>query len=441
MKHIKLFIIFSLFTFSVIAQNTMYFMDRMPQSINYNPAIMPKMNFFLGLPGISGVSVQSFNSGFNYNELDYFIDHLWDNNYNPDDFVNSIGSHNNFSTDANVNLLSIGFKLKKNDFLSFSLNANSYLLNTAASDIAYLLSDLDDITDEDFPIIVDDISILTNHYLSFGATYSRKINENLTVGITPKINFNQAGLSTSGLKLRMDLIKSEFGEREYEESYYGDITLGLFTEINPDAIDGNELITDAPLLPEDWQNDITLRNILKNKSLTFDVGATYEIDKWIFSASILNIGRSSFKSNSYKLHGNGNSVLVTENEKVKIGIPARIYIGASRQFAPKWNYALLLNNNFYNTGSDASATISLNGFVGNALSTSVSYTAGYKFDNLGIGLRMRFLPGTDLYLVTDNIIQAINYKNAYRVTMAIGINIAVGVMKKNNIEIQEINNL
>ena len=105
-----------------------------------------------------------------------------------------------------------------------------------------------------------------------------------------------------------------------------------------------------------------------------------------------------------------------------------------RQFSPKWNYALLFNNNFYNSGSVATATASLNGYIGSALSTSISYTAGYKYDNLGIGLRFRFLPGTDLYFVTDNIIQAFNYKNAYRLTAAAGINIAIGVKEKELVE-------
>jgi hypothetical protein len=101
-----------------------------------------------------------------------------------------------------------------------------------------------------------------------------------------------------------------------------------------------------------------------------------------------------------------------------------------RQFTPKWNYALLFNNNFFNTGSVATATASLNGYIGGALSASISYTAGYKYDNLGIGFRLRFLPGTDLYFVTDNIIQAFNYKNAYRLTAAAGINISIGVKEK-----------
>ncbi len=418
----------------------MYFMERMPQSIKYNPAIIPEMEFFLGLPGISGISVQAYNSGFNYNELKYFVDHVWDANYNADDFVNSIGSHNKFSSDANVNLFSVGFKLKENGFLSFRLQANSHFLNTAASDIAYLLTDLDDITDNDFPIVVDDISFLTNHYLDFGVTYARKINDNLTIGITPKINFNIVGLRSSDIRLQVDQIQGEY-ENDYEANLTGNVEVGLFTNINPDAINGNEFDLESSIFPENLDEEITLRNLLRNKSLSIDMGATYELDKWTFSASILNFGRSSYKTNGYRLTGNGTSELIIENHKIKIGIPTKVFLGASRQFSPKWNYALLLNNNFYSTGSQAAATLSLNGFVGSALSTSVSYTAGYKFDNLGIGLRLRFLPGVDFYMVTDNIIQAINYKNAYRATLAFGINIASGLKNKASNDIPEIGNL
>ena len=64
------------------------------------------------------------------------------------------------------------------------------------------------------------------------------------------------------------------------------------------------------------------------------------------------------------------------------------------------------------------------------ISTSVSYTAGYKFNNIGFGLRLRFLPGTDLYFVTDNIIQVFSPKIAYRLTAAFGINVSIGFSDK-----------
>ncbi len=70
------------------------------------------------------------------------------------------------------------------------------------------------------------------------------------------------------------------------------------------------------------------------------------------------------------------------------------------------------------------------------LSTSFSYTAGQTFNNLGLGLRLRFLPGTDLYVVTDNILHAINYKNVQYSAIAFGVNLLFGTQSKNQ-EIEE----
>ena len=410
------------------AQNTLFFMERLPQSIAYNPAIMPKMDFYIGMPGIGGVNTQLYNSGFNYKELEDFSNKLKSDNYNPDEFVKSIGDYNLFTGEASVNLASFGFKLNKSGYLSFSLALNSMLINKASSDIVYLLSDLDDISEEDFPVTIDGISINGNSYLNFGITYSRKINEHLTLGITPKINFNMAGINTSDLYFKVEkeeTSEDDFNEDDYNQTLSGKVYLGLPTKINPGAVDNGELILDEGLLPENWIDDYNLSRMLKDKSLMVDIGASYEFEKWTFSASILNFGSSVYKTDAYFLNGNNDKVLVSDKNKIKIGIPTKIYLGAMRQFSQKWNYALLFNNNFYSSGSVATATASLNGNISNALSTSVSYTAGYKFNNLGIGLRIRFLPGTDLYFVTDNLIQAFSFKNAYRLTAALGINIAI----------------
>lgn len=411
----------------------MYFMDRLPQNIAFNPAIMPKMKFYFGMPVFGGVASQVYNSGFTYNEMIDFTNNLKNKNYNPDDFVKSIGEYNLFTEETSMNILSFGFKLKEKGYLSFLVTMNNLFINKASTDIAYVVADLNNLYPEDFPVVVDDISLTANIYMNFGVTYSRIINEHLTLGITPRINFNQAGLKTSNLYFKVDRIESETDSPEYEKTFSGEMELGLPIEINPEATDNGELILDAGLLPENWQKDMTLGSFLQNKSLMVDLGATYEIEKWTFSASILNIGASVFTTNAYELNGNNDKVLVNETEKIKIGIPTKFYAGAMRQFSPKWNYALLFNNNFYSTGSVATATASLNGYVGKTLSTSVSYTAGYKFDNLGIGLRFRFFPGTDLYFVTDNIIQAFNYKNAYRLTAAAGINISIGINDKSSV--------
>jgi hypothetical protein len=420
----------------VNAQNTMYFMDRLPQNIAYNPAFIPEVKFHVGLPG---ASVQAYNSGFTYKGIENFVDNVWNDQYDADGFINSIGDYNQLNAEAKANLLSIGFKLKEKGYFSVNLTANNFSALKASSEIGYVLADLDDLSEEDFPLVIDDLSLATNSYLTLGFTYSRVINEHLTLGVSPRINFNVIGLDASNLGYKIELEEDEFG-RDYSTTISGDVKLGLPVEINPDAIDGSELDLDEDLLPAGWEDDLTLGDLLKDKSFSLDLGATYLLNKWTFSASILNLGASKWKTNGYQLDGNSETINVREASSIKIGIPTNIYLGAMRQFSPKWNYGLMYNNVNYGTGSKSSATLSLNGYVGSMLSTSVSYTAGYKYNNVGLGLRLRFLPGADLYFVTDNILQAFNYKEAYRVSAAFGINLsfgATGNFKKSELSIEE----
>lgn len=423
---ILLFLFNCLLVHQVSGQNTMYFMDRMPQSIQYNPAVIPNMKFFIGLPGISGISVDAYNSGFNYNELKHFVDNLENDFYNPDDFVNSIGAVNHFTNDNKVDVISFGFRLADNSFLSFQYQMSTSVSIDAESKIAYLLADYDNITDDKFPIVIDGIDMKMNSYSKMGFSYAREINEHLTLGISPSIHFNNIGLQTENLSYKITMEKDQNGVNEYNSTISGSVNLGLPVEINQGAVSGDEIDLTEGILPDGWSNDLRAGDLFRNATLSLDLGATYQLEKWMFSASLLNLGTSKWKQFGYKLTGS-NDVVKVKDAIVKYSIPVSLYLGASKQFAPKWNYAVLVNSNFYQGGARMAGTVSLNGVVGSALSTSISYTAGYDFNNLGIGFRLRFLPGTDLYFVTDNIIQAFSYKRAQRLTASIGINIAIGV--------------
>jgi len=293
------------------AQNTTYFMERMPQKISFNPAFVPEMNFYLGLPGIGGVTSNIYNSGFNYNELDYFLDNISDPGYNPDDFANSIGETNRLNAELHVTLLSFGFRTKKDGFVSFNVNANNISSFSTSSDIAYLLADVDEIRDEDFPIQIDGVDLITNSYITYIITYSRKINNNLTLGISPKINFNQFGIETNNIGYRIELEKTNFSKK-YTQYPIGEVLLGMPVAINPDAVDGNELDLETGLFPESWPKGVSPRNLHQNASFAMDLGATYQIRKWMFSASLINIGASTWQNNAYRLYGSNEVIQLSE---------------------------------------------------------------------------------------------------------------------------------
>lgn len=399
----------------------------MPQKQTFNPAFIPKVDFFLNLPGINGISVNAYNSGFNYSELDNFLDQLNNPNYNPDEFIGSIGESNRFKSEARANIFGFGFKINDKSFFSAHISSNHTLNINAESDIVYLLTDYNDIDEIKFPVVVDGVDLMMNNYMNIGINYSRRLNENLTIGINPNINYNLAGIKTKNLSYVVDIeSEDEYGYHEYNETISGEAVLGLPVQINQNAISNNELNLEQGLLPDNWVEELKISDLFRNGNFSVNLGATYQFNKWDFSASILNLGTSAWKRDAYRLVGNNDIIRVYE-EKVKIGIPPKIYLGASRQFSPRWNYGVVLENTFFPGKSMAAATLSLNGAVGRMLSTSFSYTAGYKFDNVGLGFRLRFFPGMDLFFVTDNIIQVLSYKKAYRMSGAVGINFAVGI--------------
>ncbi len=427
MKKFSLFFLFFIYFFYSNAQNTMYFMEQMPQKQNLNPALMPKVGFYLNLPGLNGFSANAYNSGFNYNELKGFLDHLDEEGYNPDKFVQSIGKINRFQSEGRVGLFGFGFRIKDKTFFSFSIDLNSTLILDAESDIAYLLTDYDDIREIKFPIVIDGVDLNTNNYMNIGFNYIRKLNEHLTIGINPNLNSHLAGIKAKDLKYVVEIeSKDHYGVKEYNETFTGEAVLGLPVEINSEAITDGKLDLDEGLLSENWDEDLELSDMFTNTNFSINLGAVYQLNQWNLSASLLNIGAGSWKRNAYRLEGTEDDILIS-TEKIKIGIPPKIYLGAARQFSPRWNYGLMIGNTFFPGKSLASATLSLNGAVGRMLSTSFSYTAGYKFDNFGLGFRLRFFPGMDVFFVTDNLVQATSYKKSYRMSGSVGINISTGL--------------
>jgi hypothetical protein len=410
--------------FYLIAQNTLYFMDRMPESISLNPAFAPHhVKFFVSL---GGTSLNIYNSGFNYNEIKNFTDNLTTPGYNPDEFVNSIGKYDELISEMKVNLLLTGIKLKDKGYLSFSVSTESSTELRAASKIAYLLSNFNDIESIKFPITVDGIDVRMTNYLSIGFAYSRKITKNFTLGISPHLNLNLMSLKSSNLSYTLNEVMEDAYSIKFKSTLAGKAQLGVPFDLNPNALNGEQLDLNQNIFPDHILNELNLSNLLKNKSFSLDVGGTFTVNKWTLSASILNFGSSSLHTKGYDITGDNNETLLAKKtDNLSIGIPTKILLGLSQQFSPKWNCGILLRNTTYNWITEKSATVSLNGSIGRMFSTSVSYTAGTKFNDLGLGIRMRSFFG-DTYLLTDNITQLVNLKNTNRLTFSAGMNFDFG---------------
>ncbi len=417
-------LLLSCFSLNTIAQNTMYFMDRLPQQLNFNPALMPRVNFFLNLPGIGGNQIDIYNSGFNYRQFMDFQDNLESENYNPDEFINSIGDFNQINLETRTNLLAFGFGLKNKGYFSMSASVRSFLELKAPSNFVYLLDDYEKIADR-MPLNIEGANVVFNSFSQVAITYSRVFGEKFTIGISPKLIGALGGIRSDKLSLEV----SQTGQYDFETEYSGEAQIGLPVPINPRAIDGNgELDEDEDILPENWKEDIKVSSLFQNAGFAFDFGVNYELSKkFSVSASLLDIGSSKWKENGYVSSLENETYKISKNQSVKIKIPSKIYLGVNYKLSPKWNTGLLVKNVMFENDNKASATLSLNGYMGRKLSTSVSYTNAYSYHNLGLGIRLRILPGSDLFVVTDNLNQLINYEKAQLASVAFGINLAFGI--------------
>lgn len=412
-----------IFVTRIQAQMTLYFMDRLPQSQQYNPAFIPKNSFYIELPVVGFEQVELSNSGFRLGQLLDFSDQLGSSNYDPDEFVNSIGATNKTTIESRSAILSFGFRLKKTGYISMGLCQRNYFDLTAPSKIVYLTEDAEKIR-EKMPLLINGINLRMNVFSQFSVGFAKLIGEKLTVGISPKLIGAMGGIYAEQLSLELQ----ETAPGEFEQNFDGQVQLGLPVPINPQAINDNgELDPDEDILDPEWGGNFSFGTLFQNPALAVDLGMNYQLNQeWSFSASILDLGKSSWKKYGYDLSYDGDVAKVKDLSKMKMKIPSKIFLGVNYGLSTNWNAGFLFRNVFYESGNYSSATLSLNGYVGRMLSTSFSYTAGHSFNNLGLGFRLRFLPGTDLYLVTDNILQAFNYKNIQYSTIAFGINLTFG---------------
>jgi len=286
--------------------------------------LIPDAKFFLNLPVIGGNQIDIYNSGFNYNQFRDFSDNLESENYDPDKFIKSIGEFNQTNFEARINLLAMGFKLKEKGYFSFSASFRSFLDLKAPSEIVYLLDDFEKIVDR-MPLNIDGVNVNFNSFSQIALTYSKVVGEKLTIGISPKLIGALGGVRSDKLNLNV----SQVDENEFETEYSGEALVGLPVPINPRAIDANgELNPDEDILPENWNKDLGFSSLFQNPGFAFDLGVNCELsEKFTLSASLVDIGSSSWKKNGYKSIVDNETTKIIKNQSVKIKIPFKNVFG------------------------------------------------------------------------------------------------------------------
>ena len=282
---------------SVSAQESMtiQFMKGIPQSGLQNPALHnDSSKVVIGFPGLSGVYFD-FNSDFAINDLIHkgtgsLADSLV---LDIEGFHHSLKETNAFQQNLSVPLFFLGIR-NKQSFFSFGITEKEMARFTFAKSLITFLKDGNaPYMGKNFDLGNLDMDAFHYRELAFG--YSRElVNKKLTVGAKAKILFGKFAIQTQKLNLKV--------ETAANGSY-----LNLNSDMNINISGPVTVKYDQDNYFEDLNTDnMEAGNYLMQKGnmgVAFDLGAVYKLTpKIVFSGSIVDLGKISFKKDNVNLN-------------------------------------------------------------------------------------------------------------------------------------------
>ena len=411
----------------------LYFLDNVQQVQQTNPAIKPKFNLNIGLPALSGIYVNHFNTVFTPKSLfketnstivipttgslpDLRKNHLkrmWTNR-------NYLGIH------TKLDLIHFGFKLKEN-YVNFSITENISARVTLPGDLLK------------FPIRVTEdftqlngkkqnfkgLNLHLNHYREYGVGITHPLNENTTVGAKVKFLYGMENIDT-----RKNTMTARLGAQK-------------------NSIDGEIKVNSSGLIRAADESGVAYLFKKKNRGLGVDLGIETKIDdKTKLSFSLTDVGFIRWKSDTKNLVAssgdignrvlelseevfanptfnkdtvsaiikdltndiNGNGVYNYNSKKYTTLLISQIYLGGIRELysTPKLSgkASALLHAEVYNFRIRPSLTVAYYQTVGNWLQLTASYSyINRDLKNLGAGFTAKLGPFQH-YLLIDNLLPA-----------------------------------
>ena len=438
-------------------QNTSYFLSNLPQRYRLNPAYQPEYKVFVGLPGLSGISVNYLNSAFTVEDILYKRNDSVHMDINK--FYNSLHKQNYMYFNNENSILSVGVKAKKwygtlditqkNDFL-FRYNKD-------------LFTFLKEGNAEHPSLDLGKLGMNVNSYMEVALGLSKQLNDKWTVGARLKYLMGIANLymTNSELSIKTD----DDGSVNLHSRQ--DIKMTAPVRIRKE--NGEPFVENEPILWEDFDfntDNLGISDILnaKNPGFAIDLGGEYQFsDKLKLFASLTDLGFIRWGNKDFSYHFTqddnfewkgadlSNSInnkleghisvdsafqKVTDELKDKFRLSSqggsymtmlspKLYLGATYQLNRTFNVGGLFRASLVNGMFIPSLTASVNGRFIRNLSASVSYSVSPgSYLNVGAGITAKLGP-VQLYAQTDNLL-ACNYTDTKSMGGRVGINLLFG---------------
>jgi hypothetical protein len=438
--------------------HTLYWMQGIPQASYANPALQPNPNYYVGFPGISAVYTGFANTGFAPRDIlrkdvngKLYIDDL--------NLISSLAERNFLIADISNDWIAFGFRTKKINYFSFNISERVESRMGYARDLMKLaIQGNDPFLQEGAAANLDGFSFDVNHFREFGIGYSRKWNDNLTLGIRAK-----ALQGMSNINFKKTNLALLTGPNNYELLLNADLLVNTSIPVQFAPLDslGNNFDPEF-----EGQDALDYFTNFGNMGFAVDLGAAYHLnDRFTFAMSIKDLGFIGWKTNVENFSAKGelefkglgffdifgnNEEENEENNQMgdfldsiinlldrkettnayNLMTTPKFFVSAAYNLTRMHKFAVLGKGELYGGNLYPSVTASYNFQPINRFGTSLSYSIIHgSFHNVGFGMHVNIFP-LQIYLVTDNFLWAMRPHTIQKFNFQIGVNIAAGWTKK-----------
>jgi hypothetical protein len=445
-----LLILLTLVSFGTNARqyNSLYWMTGIPQSNYGNPAMAPQPNFFIGLPLLSSLSANVSNRGFMISDvlrLDTYNEYYWDN----DHLLNQLRPNNHFHGAFHIDLLSFGLR-HNNSYFLFHITDKLEMNMGYTADMAYLIvKGAEAYPASMLPGDFNGLGTDYHHYREYAGAYTHEWSSAITTGIRGKVLAGLAHTSFNYESMHLQTDPSD-GKRKL----HADILVHSSNTSIPKILKGEELEDGNFANSSNATNYLTNRN---NLGAAIDLGMIIRPTPSIhLGFSVLDIGFIDWKERAESIRITGASDFTgidlqdmfdggfTENflnhadtisygfdlspatESYRQRLSPRILASAAFDLSQRHQLSLLTQGFYYNDMLYPSASISYYARPSHSLGIIVSYTvANMNYSNIGFGFNLNLGP-IQLYVVSDNVLAAIQPYKAQLATLHLGMNLVFG---------------
>lgn len=360
-----------------------------------------------------------------------------------DNVVKKLAKRNHLSFGTQVDLLSVGFRVKENNYFALNVTEKVFLRLTYPRDFVKLLWKGNGAFIDDASGLASfkDIGFDAIHYREYGLSWVHRFQEKFNIGGRFKYLYGMTNIWTA---------KSDLSLQTDTGTY--DITFNADWLIN----------TSGPM--NDTDETIDAKKYLlgmKNRGFGFDLGGTYTLDeKWDFSASIIDLGFIRWKdyvrnfandSATFKYEGVDVTAFIRSLQSDTIDVfqpiadslegtfkirktykpytnwlSPQIYLTGIYKINEKNNVAISLygekfKRHFY-PGFSVTSFTRFGRWFGGTLSYSIF---NRSYFNLGAGLSLN-LAFFQFYIVTDNFYGAFFPEKSKNAHVRFGLNLTFG---------------